>query len=115
MEAVFGLFAHSLALVADAGHNLSDVLSLLLAWGASRIWAEQTQQTLHLWSAQLVDSRFASERHHFTHRDRRDRVGSIPALQSAARSSGRDCHGGSRLWGIDQCRNGAAFYERAPS
>ena len=35
VEAAFGLFAHSLALVADAGHNLSDVLSLLLAWGAS--------------------------------------------------------------------------------
>jgi cobalt-zinc-cadmium efflux system protein len=35
VEAVFGLFAHSLALVADAGHNMSDVLSLLLAWGAS--------------------------------------------------------------------------------
>ena len=35
VEAVFGLCAHSLALVADAGHNLSDVLSLLLAWGAS--------------------------------------------------------------------------------
>ena len=35
VEAVFGLFAHSLALVADAGHNLSDVLSLLLAWCAS--------------------------------------------------------------------------------
>jgi len=35
VEAVFGLFAHSLALVADAGHNLSDVLSLLLAWGAN--------------------------------------------------------------------------------
>jgi len=34
-EAVFGLLAHSLALVADAGHNLGDVLSLLLAWGAS--------------------------------------------------------------------------------
>ena len=35
VEAGFGLFAHSLALVADAGHNLSDVLSLLLAWGAN--------------------------------------------------------------------------------
>ena len=34
-ETVFGLLVHSLALVADAGHNLSDVLSLLLAWGAS--------------------------------------------------------------------------------
>ena len=37
VEAAFGLFAHSLALVADAGHNLSDVVSLLLAWGASRL------------------------------------------------------------------------------
>ena len=36
-EAVFGALSHSLALIADAGHNLSDVLSLLLAWGASRL------------------------------------------------------------------------------
>jgi cobalt-zinc-cadmium efflux system protein len=35
IEAVFGLLADSLALLADAGHNLGDVLSLLLAWGAS--------------------------------------------------------------------------------
>lgn len=35
IEATYGLLAHSLALVADAGHNLSDVLGLLLAWGAS--------------------------------------------------------------------------------
>src|SRR5438874_12233945 len=34
-DAIFGLLGHSLALVADAGHNLSDVLGLLLAWGAS--------------------------------------------------------------------------------
>lgn len=34
-EFVYGQIAHSLALVADAGHNLSDVLGLLLAWGAS--------------------------------------------------------------------------------
>jgi cobalt-zinc-cadmium efflux system protein len=34
VEALVGTFAGSLALVADAGHNLSDVLGLLLAWGA---------------------------------------------------------------------------------
>ncbi|MEO7712163.1 MAG: cation diffusion facilitator family transporter [Gemmatimonadaceae bacterium] len=34
-EAIFGLRAHSLALLADAGHNLSDVLGLALAWAAS--------------------------------------------------------------------------------
>jgi len=37
VESAFGLSADSLALVADAGHNLSDVLSLLLAWGAHRM------------------------------------------------------------------------------
>src|SRR5678816_377490 len=34
LEAGFGIYAQSLALLADAGHNLSDVLGLLLAWGA---------------------------------------------------------------------------------
>jgi len=34
LEFVYGTVVDSLALVADAGHNLSDVLSLLLAWGA---------------------------------------------------------------------------------
>jgi cobalt-zinc-cadmium efflux system protein len=34
LEAVFGVLVNSLALLADAGHNLSDVLGLLLAWGA---------------------------------------------------------------------------------
>ena len=35
IEASYGIFADSLVLIADAGHNLSDVVSLLLAWGAS--------------------------------------------------------------------------------
>ena len=34
-EVIAGLAGKSMALLADAGHNLSDVLSLLLAWGAS--------------------------------------------------------------------------------
>lgn len=33
-EAMYGWLANSLALLADAGHNLSDVLGLVLAWGA---------------------------------------------------------------------------------
>lgn len=33
-EIAYGLLADSLALLADAGHNLSDVLGLALAWGA---------------------------------------------------------------------------------
>jgi cobalt-zinc-cadmium efflux system protein len=39
-EAAAGVVGHSVALLADAGHNLSDVLSLLLAWGASRLAAQ---------------------------------------------------------------------------
>jgi cobalt-zinc-cadmium efflux system protein len=35
IEFTAGLWANSIALIADAGHNLSDVLGLLLAWGAS--------------------------------------------------------------------------------
>lgn len=35
VEAGYGVVAGSLALISDAGHNLSDVLSLLLAWGAN--------------------------------------------------------------------------------
>ena len=36
-EVVLGLMANSLALVADAMHNLSDVVGLVLAWGASAL------------------------------------------------------------------------------
>lgn len=35
VEAIYGYISGSMALVADAGHNLSDVLSLLLAWAAA--------------------------------------------------------------------------------
>lgn len=35
IEAAYGLTINSLALIADAGHNLSDVAGLLLAWGAN--------------------------------------------------------------------------------
>jgi cobalt-zinc-cadmium efflux system protein len=35
LEAVFGVLSNSMALIADAGHNLSDVLGLVVAWVAS--------------------------------------------------------------------------------
>ena len=34
-QAVYGVLANSVALLADAAHNLGDVLGLLLAWGAT--------------------------------------------------------------------------------
>ncbi|RVU07104.1 cation transporter [Novosphingobium umbonatum] len=36
-ETAAGLWGHSAALLADAGHNLSDVLALVVAWWANRL------------------------------------------------------------------------------
>ena len=41
IEVFYGILADSLALITDAGHNLSDVLGLLLAWGASYLAGKQ--------------------------------------------------------------------------
>jgi cobalt-zinc-cadmium efflux system protein len=41
VEAFYGLLSNSVALLADAGHNLSDVLGLLLAWGAATLSKRQ--------------------------------------------------------------------------
>ena len=43
IEAVYGFLDNSMALLADAGHNASDVLSLLLAWGG--YWLSQKPPT----------------------------------------------------------------------
>lgn len=41
IETVYGITAQSMALVADAAHNLSDVLGLVLAWFAVRLAARK--------------------------------------------------------------------------
>lgn len=43
VEAVYGIIAGSMALLADAGHNLSDVLGLLIAWGAATLARRRPQ------------------------------------------------------------------------
>jgi len=45
-EVAYGLAAHSLSLVADAGHNLGDVFGLLLAWGTAA-WARRLPTARH--------------------------------------------------------------------
>src|SRR5258705_1318632 len=42
-ELIFGYAANSLALISDAVHNFSDVIALLLAWGA--VWLARKQPT----------------------------------------------------------------------
>ena len=44
VETVYGLLSHSMALLADASHNLSDVLALGLAWGASVLGRREPSQ-----------------------------------------------------------------------
>ena len=44
IEVIYGLKADSLALLADAGHNTSDVLSLLVAWGATSMAQKKPTQ-----------------------------------------------------------------------
>jgi cobalt-zinc-cadmium efflux system protein len=44
IESVFGVLSHSMALLADAGHNLGDVLALALAWGASLLGRRRPSQ-----------------------------------------------------------------------
>lgn len=45
VEAIFGFLSNSLALIADAGHNLGDVLALVLAWGATYLAQRQPTRT----------------------------------------------------------------------
>lgn len=45
IEVSYGILADSLALIADAGHNLSDVMSLMLAWGASYLATKHPTKT----------------------------------------------------------------------
>jgi cobalt-zinc-cadmium efflux system protein len=47
-EVVFGILGHSLALLADAGHNLSDVLGLVLAWGREHDGQEHANEAENL-------------------------------------------------------------------
>jgi len=47
VEALYGFLSNSVSLLGDAGHNLSDVLGLLLAWGASYL---ATRKSTELYS-----------------------------------------------------------------
>ena len=55
VEVVFGLLADSLALLADAGHNLSDVLGLFLAAGAYYLMRRRpTERHTYGWRASSI-------------------------------------------------------------
>ena len=50
VEIIFGFFADSTALLADAGHNFSDAISLVIAWTARRLTRlKPTEQRTYGW------------------------------------------------------------------
>jgi cobalt-zinc-cadmium efflux system protein len=55
-QLVYGIHAHSIALIADAGHNFGDVLGLMLAWGAYVIarWRPTERYTYGFRSATIL-------------------------------------------------------------
>jgi len=57
-QIVYGLFAHSLALLADAGHNFGDAMGLVLAWGAYAIadWRPSRHYTYRLRAASILSA-----------------------------------------------------------
>ena len=59
-QAVFGVLANSVALIADAGHNLSDVLGLAMAWGAHTMarWLPTPRYTYGFRSASILAAVF---------------------------------------------------------
>ena len=60
VEAIFGVISNSTALLADAGHNLSDVAGLLMAWGAAALSrrAPTTRYTYGLRSSSILAALF---------------------------------------------------------
>ena len=55
VEAVYGFLSGSLALLADAGHNLSDVLGLALAWAALYLSnLKPTEKHTYGWGASTI-------------------------------------------------------------
>jgi len=59
-QVVYGVLANSVALIADAGHNLGDVLGLLLAWGAHGMarWQPTKRYTYGFRSASILVALF---------------------------------------------------------
>jgi len=55
-EVIYGFYANSLALLADAGHNFSDVIGLVIAWVAFAVsnWRPSSRYTFRLQGASIL-------------------------------------------------------------
>ncbi|MCF8478382.1 MAG: cation diffusion facilitator family transporter [Pseudolabrys sp.] len=59
-QVVYGLYANSLALLADAGHNFGDVMGLVIAWLAFAIadWRPSSRFTYKMRAASILSAMF---------------------------------------------------------
>jgi cobalt-zinc-cadmium efflux system protein len=59
-QVIYGLLANSLALLADAGHNFSDVLGLVMAWAAFAVadWRPSNRFTYRMRAASILSAVF---------------------------------------------------------
>ncbi len=57
-QVIYGLYAHSLALLADAGHNFGDVMGLVMAWLAYAVadWRPSSRFTYRMRSASILSA-----------------------------------------------------------
>jgi cobalt-zinc-cadmium efflux system protein len=57
-QVVYGLYGHSLALLADAGHNFGDVMGLMMAWLAFAVadWRPSSRFTYRLRAASILSA-----------------------------------------------------------
>jgi len=57
-QVIYGLWANSLALLADAGHNFGDVMGLVLAWAAFAVadWRPSSRFTYRMRAASILSA-----------------------------------------------------------
>ena len=109
-EAVAGIFSGSLALLADAGHNLGDVLGLSLSWGAAVLSRRQPSGrfTYGLRSSSILAA--LANAIILLGRDRRDRLGGDLAHQPSRAGRKRHRRRGRSRRHFRQWRDGAALF-----
>ena len=104
LEVVYGLLGNSVALLADAGHNMSDVLGLGVAWSAAVPRPARANATLHLRPRRHIDPGRALQCGLPARDHRRAELGSHRTLPGSAASRRKDGDDRGRRGRPDQWR-----------
>ncbi len=115
IEAFYGWKVNSLALLADAGHNLSDVAGLVLAWGGTlAVKLRPNARHTYGWKRATILAAFANALLLLMAIGALvwEAVGRLLSPDPLAGSAGRDHHGGGRHRHRHQHRHGPAVHAR---